>query len=82
MTIKVPKNARGHFWNEPPPNHYEFWAFRNKPKCATGELITFYFDNQPVASIQEPHQAKCEQTGRFGSSWKVFWTPESFTKLS
>lgn len=86
MNINVPESARDHFWVEPPEGSCEFWSFRFKPPCEVGEKLTFRFDKKPVAEavvakVERPGQTKCDQTGRFGSGWKVFWRPESFKKI-
>jgi hypothetical protein len=86
MTIDVPVFARGHFWEEPPPDSEEFWAYRDRPACEPGEPLLFRFDGQIVASavcsrIEEPGASECEGTGRFKNGWKVFWAPESFQDL-
>lgn len=83
MKINVPKQARDHFWEEPPPDSREFWGFQWPPKAKVGDPIFFLFDGVVVAEaviheITKPGIGKCERTGGFGSSWKVWWTPESF----
>jgi hypothetical protein len=86
MIINVPEGALKHFWEEPPAGHWEFWAFRFKPKCKVGDRIIFKFDGKPiaeavVAKIERPGQSVCKSTGRFKNRWKVYWTPESFIDL-
>jgi len=86
MNINVPESAREHFWEEPPPDNWEFWSFRFKPPCEVGDEIIFRFDKEPVAKavvakIEPPGKSACESTGRFSRGWKVFWTPETFIDL-
>ena len=86
MKIQVPTWARAEFWDEPPADSMEFWAFRFQPKCKIGDIIEFYFDKTKVAEarvydIERPGVTKCEHSGKFGSRWKVFWLPETFTDL-
>lgn len=83
MNINVPQWAREHFWQEPPADHWEFWAFRFPPPCKVGDPLLFRFDGQVVAravvaKIESPGQSECASTGRFRGGWKVYWTPESF----
>lgn len=87
MKINVPESEHRHFWEEPPAGHEEFWAFRFKPKASLGDRVVFHMDKQAVAEavisrIEPPGKTACEQTGRFGNRWKVFWTPESFRKIA
>ena len=83
MNINVPEFARDHFWEEPPANSEEFWGFRFPPPCKVGDPLHFRFDGRIVATarvsrIEQPGQSSCEGTGRFGGTYKVFWTNESF----
>lgn len=86
MNINVPEQARDHFWQEPPQGNWEFWGFRFRPPCKVGDELIFRFDKQPVAKaicakIEKPGESECEQTGKFRSSWKVYWKPETFVDL-
>jgi hypothetical protein len=86
MNINVAPFARQHFWEEPPPGSEEFWAFRFPPPCKVGDPLVFRFDGAPVARavvsrIEQPGRTRCDGTGRFSSTWNVFWTPESFEDL-
>lgn len=86
MNINVPLTVRDHFWEEPPPDAWEFWSFRWPPPCKVGDELLFRFDKTivaraVVARIEKPGQSVCEGTGRFRNGWKVFWTPESFQDL-
>jgi hypothetical protein len=87
MNVNVPDWSRDHFWEEPPPDSWEFWSFgRWKPKCAVGDKLVFRFDGKPVAEavvakIEAPGQSQCDGTGRFKNGWKIYWTPESFVDL-
>lgn len=84
MKINVPESARAEFWHEPPPGHNEFWGFRFKPKCVSGDPIYFYFDGEMVATavvshIEPPGKSSCQETGRFKNLWKVHWNNDSFS---
>lgn len=86
MKINVPTQARAHFWEEPPPGSTEFWGFRWPPRAQIGDPIYFLFDGKVVAEaviaqITPPGFGKCERTGGWGASWKVWWRPESFKDL-
>lgn len=86
MKINVPEFAKAHFWVEPPAGSWEFWGFRFKPKCQIGDKITFLIDKREVAEaivakIEPPGQSECSSSGRFKSTWKVYWIPESFRDL-
>lgn len=86
MNINVSKIARAHFWEEPPDGHWEFWAFRFRPRCKVGEEIIFRFDGKPVAKaivarIEPPGLTECYSTHQFRTRWKVFWHPETFVDL-
>lgn len=86
MTIDVPEFARGHFWEEPPPDSEEFWSFRDRPSIEPGETLLFRFGHEQVASavcsrIEPPGESECESSGRFRNGWKVFWDPASFRDL-
>jgi len=86
MNINIPEWAREHFWEEPPDGHWEFWAFRFKPRCEVGEELLFRFDGKPVAKavcakIEPPGVSECESTRRFLNRWKVYWSPETFKDL-
>jgi len=86
MKINVPLFARAHFWEAPPEDSMEFWAFRHKPRCQIGEELLFLFDGRPVAKavvagIEPPGISCCDGSRKFFSHWKVFWTPESFEAL-
>lgn len=83
MNINVPQWARDHFWEEPPPGAQEFWGFRFPPPCKVGDPLLFRFDGEVVARaivdrIEKPGESRCDGTGRFGGTFNVFWTPESF----
>lgn len=83
MNINVPAFARSHFWEEPPEDSMEFWGFRFQPPCKVGDPLHFRFDGKLVATsrvyaIEAPGQSACDGTGRFGNTYKVFWTNESF----
>ena len=83
MKINVPSSAIGHFWEEPPEGHHEFWAFIWPVRAKVGDPIQFFYRKNVIASavisrIEPPGKSECAGTGRFGSQWKVFWTPESF----
>ena len=86
MKINVPEWAIGHFWDEPPAGHHEFWAMRFQPKCMIGDMIKFYFKKKLIAQavvsyMEGPGRSMCESSGRFGGRYKVFWSPESFEDL-
>lgn len=86
MKINIPKWAQEEFWDEPPADAMEFWAFRFMPKCKIGDLIEFFFDGKKVAEatvavIEAPDLSHCDSTGRFRHRWKVFWQQESFKDL-
>jgi hypothetical protein len=86
LRINVPKSAQRHFWDEPPPNTTEFWAFRSRPDCKVGELIGFYFGEKKVAEakvaiVEAAGFSQCEHSGRFKNHWKVFWLLETFKDL-
>lgn len=86
MNINVPVWARDHFWVKPPVGAMEFWGFRFPPPCKIGDPLFFRFDGKVVARavvhrIEDPGQSQCESTGKFESTWKVFWTQESFEDL-
>jgi len=86
MKVHVPKSEQEHFWDEPPAETMEFWAFRFMPKCGIGDLIEFFFDDKKVAEatvamIEAPGLSHCDSTGRFRHRWKVFWRPETFKDL-
>lgn len=75
-----------HFWEEPPPGNWEFWAFRFKPRCQVGDEIIFRHNYKPIAKaiiakIEPPGISDCEITGEFKNRWKVFWNPASFEDL-
>lgn len=84
LIITVPPWARDHFWDEPPADSVEFWAFRHRPSCVVGERISFRFDGREVASAcvsrLEPPGQSAGGAGRyrFADRWKVFWDPASF----
>jgi GNAT superfamily N-acetyltransferase/RNA:NAD 2'-phosphotransferase (TPT1/KptA family) len=83
--IEVPKSARDHFWEEPEPHNFEFWAFRSRPTCLKGERIIFTMDKKPVAEtvchhVEKPGESKCELTGKFEKHWKAYWDPKDFKK--
>lgn len=83
--IEVPREARSHFWEEPPEGNLEFWAFKQRPRCFYNQKIVFTFDRQPVAEarvlrIEDPGNSKCEQTGKYEKHHKVFWNPREFKK--
>jgi hypothetical protein len=83
MRINVPGWARVHFWDEPPIETWEFWAFRWQPVCCVGELIEFYFDSErvavaQVAEIEPPGKSADSDTGQFKDRWKVYWHNTSF----
>ena len=95
MIINVSKQAQEHFWDEPPADYQEFWAFRFKPMCCIGDKIYFVFDEMKtnmgkrlavavaeaiVSRIESPRKSMCD-TGKFLSGWKVFWLPKSFRDL-
>ena len=89
----MPKFAQKNFWDEPPPNVAEFWAFRSRPDCKKGDLLEFYFGAKKVAEakvamieakiamIEAKGCSKCEHSGKFLNHWKVFWLSESFKDL-
>ena len=86
MKINVPETAIEHFWEEPPEEDWEFWAFVWPVKAKVGDTIYFYYNKQLIATavialIEPPGISKCESTGRYNNRWKVFWTPESFKDL-
>lgn len=91
MKIHVPFWAQSHFWDESPADSMEFWAMRFRPACEPGDKIEFYFKNgrdgwrrvagAVVDHIEPPGQNRCEHSGRFWNSWKVFWRQESFRDL-
>jgi hypothetical protein len=86
VNINVPRWARSHFWEEPPPGHHEFWAFSRRPRCKEGDEIIFRFDGQPVAKavvakIEPPGLTEGMGKYRFRTRWKVFWDPDSFVDL-
>jgi hypothetical protein len=83
--IEVPRDAREHFWVEPPDGNLEFWAFTERPRCFYNQKIIFTFDKQPVAEakvlkIEEPGNSICEETGKYEKHHKVFWSPKEFHK--
>jgi len=83
MNINVKRDAREHFWHEPPAGSHEFWSFTWPPPCKVGDPLLFRFDGIVVARavvsrIERPGQSSCDSTGRFKQGWKVFWTPQSF----
>lgn len=86
MKINVPPEVWAHFWEEPPPDSFEFWAFRFPVRAQVGDEILFLLDKKPVAKaviagIEKPGASQCDTTGRFKNRWKVFWTQESFKDL-
>jgi len=86
MKITVPPQEFDHFWEDPPPGHDEFWAFRWPVRAKVGDQILFHMNKKPVAEavisrIEKPGESECERTGRFKNMWKVFWKPESFKKI-
>jgi hypothetical protein len=85
--IEVPKEARDHFWDEPPAHKMEFWAFRSRPRVLKGERIIFTMDKKPVAEslcafVEKPGESKCGITGKYEKHWKVYWEPKTFKKKS
>lgn len=86
LKINVPDSAAEHFWEEPPPDSEEFWAFKEKPNAVIGQSIVFRIAGGVVAEavvgrIEEPGESKCDGAGRFKNHWKVYWPPESFKDL-
>lgn len=86
MNINVSQFALSHFWEEPPPDAMEFWAFRFKPPVNVGDPLIFKFNNKPIAKavcafIEPPGRSKCEHSGNYSNRWKVFWTQDSFVDL-
>ena len=85
--IEVPKEARDHFWEEPPEHNREFWAFRSRPRVLKGERVIFTMNKKPVAeticdSIEKPGESKCEATGKYERHWKLYWSPKNFKKYA
>jgi hypothetical protein len=88
LNITVPSSEidNGHFWQEPPPNTEEFWAFIWPVRAKVGDPIYFNLDRKPIAEavisrIEKPGESQCAETDRFLNRWKVFWTQESFKKV-
>ena len=86
MKINIPEWAWFHFWEEPPPDAMEFWAFRFKPPCRRGDELLFHYEGKVVAravvhKIEPPGVSECAATAKFKHRWKVFWTQESFEDL-
>ena len=82
--IEVPADSRNHFWDRAEGN-LEFWAFKDRPRAFYGQKIIFTFDHQPVAEakvlkMEEPGRSKCDSTGKYEKSWKVFWDSKEFKK--
>ncbi len=85
--IEVPKEARGHFWEEPPAHNLEFWAFRDRPPVLINEKVYFTFDKMPVAEttvlkVEKPGESICELTGKYEKHWKLYWEPAKFVKYA
>src|SRR5208283_5167375 len=85
--IEVPKESRGHFWDEPPAHNLEFWAFRDRPPVLINEKIYFTFDKMPVAEttclrVEKPGESICELTGKYEKHWKLYWEPKKFVKYA
>lgn len=86
MKITVTDAVIDHFWEEPPEDSWEFWAFRWPVKAKVGDDILFYHNNKliakaVIAAIEQPGKSQCERTGKFNNRWKVFWRPESFIDM-
>lgn len=87
MKITVPPEMEEHFWEEPPEDSWEFWAFVWPVKKAkVGDTIYFYLNKKLIATaiialIEPPGESSCETTGRYKNRWKVFWKPETFKDL-
>jgi RNA:NAD 2'-phosphotransferase (TPT1/KptA family)/GNAT superfamily N-acetyltransferase/2'-5' RNA ligase/8-oxo-dGTP pyrophosphatase MutT (NUDIX family) len=85
--IEVPKESRGHFWDEPPAHNLEFWAFRSRPPVLMNEKVYFTFDKMPVAEttclkIEKPGESLCELSGKYEDHWKLYWEPKQFVKYA
>ena len=85
--IEVPKDSRGHFWDEPPAHNLEFWAFKGRPAVLPNEKVYFTFDKMPVAEttvlkVEKPGESICELTGKYEKHWKLYWEPKQFTKYA
>ena len=86
MKINVPETAIEHFWDEPPEDSWEFWAFVWPVRAKVGDTIYFYYNKELIATavialIEPPGISECERTGNYNNRWKVFWTPESFKDM-
>lgn len=86
MKINVPEIAIDHFWEEPPEDSWEFWAFLWPVKAKVGDTIFFYCNKQliakaVIAKIETPGKSECEKSEKYRNRWKVFWDPESFEDL-
>ena len=86
MKINVPEIAIEHFWEEPPEDSWEFWAFIWPVKAKVGDTIFFYFNKQfiakaIIAKIEKPGESECERSGKYRNRWKVYWSPESFEDM-
>jgi len=85
--IEVPKDSRGHFWDEPPAHNLEFWAFRSRPPVLMNEKVYFTFDRMPVAEttvlkVEKPGESLCELSGKYEDHWKLYWEPKQFVKYA
>ena len=83
MKINVPREVINYFWEEPPEENWEFWAFRWPVRVEVGDPIHFYCDESLIASaviakIEKPGQSECEKTGKYKNMWKVYWENDSF----
>ena len=86
MKINVSDAVIGHFWEEPPEDSWEFWAFVWPVKAKVGDTIYFYHDKKliaqaVIAKIEKPGESECEATGNYRNRWKVYWRQESFVCL-
>ena len=85
MNINVPVWAEAEFWDEPPPGAHEFWGFRFPPPCKVGDPLVFRMRGVVVAravccGIEPPGKTSCDHSGRFSTTYNVFWRPESFVE--